>query len=147
MHPADLLFLARCNPRHSRVGAETDVLMLTGSAACRCEMTPFDLAVGRGSSFRVTPPPCPALPATLAALMVPKATRSAHDAQSPGSYLNDSFNLTRYDSTFPSSVMFTSCSTTSATRRSRKVSAARSMAALAAFSQESVLVPTSSMTL
>src|SRR5258707_4000012 len=43
--------------------------------------------------------------------------------------------------------MWTSCSTMRATRRSRSVCEARSMAAAAAFSHDSLLVPTSAITL
>src|SRR2546421_6251869 len=43
--------------------------------------------------------------------------------------------------------MWRSCSTTRATRRSRKVCEARSTAAAAAFSHDSLLVPTRSITL
>src|SRR2546421_11262065 len=43
--------------------------------------------------------------------------------------------------------MWMSCSTTRATRRSRKVWEARSMHAAAAFSHDSLLVPTKSITL
>src|ERR1700693_1351352 len=43
--------------------------------------------------------------------------------------------------------MWTSCSTMRATRRSRKVCEALSMAAAAAFSHDSLLVPTSAITL
>src|SRR5258707_6153165 len=62
------------------------------------------------------------------------------------SYLNDTLIRDRYASTLP----FLSCTsslTTSATLRSLNVLLARVMAAAVAFSQDSVLVPTSSMTL
>ncbi len=62
------------------------------------------------------------------------------------SYLNDTLIRDRYASTLP----FLSCTsslTTSATLRSLKVLLARVMAAAVAFSQDSELVPTSSMTL
>ena len=62
------------------------------------------------------------------------------------SYLNDTLIRARYASTLP----FLSCTsslTTSATLKSLKVLLARVMAAAVAFSQDSVLVPTSSMTL
>src|SRR5581483_5115110 len=62
------------------------------------------------------------------------------------SYLNESFTLARYARTFPSSRCMSSCDT-SATRRSRSVFDALATAAAAAFSHESVLVPTSSITL
>ena len=60
--------------------------------------------------------------------------------------LKESFKRTRYDSTLPSEIV-TSCSQTSATRRSRSVEEARSTAAAAAFSQDVGLVPTISMIL
>src|SRR6516162_11734933 len=62
------------------------------------------------------------------------------------SYLNETLRRTRYDSTLPSP-MVTSCSQTSATRKSRSDWDARSTAAAAAFSHEVGLVPTISMIL
>ncbi len=59
--------------------------------------------------------------------------------QAPPSYLKDSSSFTRYVSLPPSTC--TSCSMTRATRRSRSVFEAFPMAAAAAFSQESVLLP------
>src|SRR5580698_5876029 len=62
------------------------------------------------------------------------------------SYLNDTLIRDRYASTLP----FFNCTssfTTSATLRSRKVLLARDRAAAVAFSQDSVLVPMSSITL
>jgi len=67
--------------------------------------------------------------------------RSLGGRQSLPSYLKDTFTLVRYAETLPLSIT-RSCSTTSATRKSRSDSPARSTDALAAFSQESVLVPT-----
>src|SRR3954467_3739986 len=64
----------------------------------------------------------------------------------PFSYLNDTFSLVRNSSTLPS-LSCTSCTVTSAMRRSRSDSAARSTAVRAAFSHDSLLVPISSMTL
>src|SRR4029077_2074073 len=62
------------------------------------------------------------------------------------SYLKDTLSLVRKASTLPFSIT-RSCSTTSATRMSLRLREARSIAALAAFSHESLLVPTSSITL
>jgi len=62
------------------------------------------------------------------------------------SYLNESANLVRYATTFPLSI-FKSIFVTSATRKSRKLLDAVSTAFLAASSQETLLVPTSSITL
>src|SRR5262249_4256846 len=67
-------------------------------------------------------------------------------AQSPPSYLNDTLTLALYALTCPSSICRSS-SETSAIRRSRNDLAAWDTATLAAFSQDSSLVPTSSMTL
>src|SRR5580704_13437601 len=66
--------------------------------------------------------------------------------QSPPSYLKETFTLARYALTFPSS-SWRSSSATSAIRRSRNDALALATAALAAFSHDSPLVPTSSMTL
>src|SRR5690348_16694218 len=66
--------------------------------------------------------------------------------QDPPSYLNESSSLTRYVSGLPASIC-ASCSTTRATRRSRNVRDASSMAAAVARSQDSLLVPTSVTTL
>src|SRR5262249_41828512 len=62
------------------------------------------------------------------------------------SYLNETLTLARYWTGLPSSIWMSSLST-SAMRRSRREPAARWTAADAAFSHDSVLVPTSSMTL
>src|SRR5208337_667504 len=66
--------------------------------------------------------------------------------QSLPSYLNETLSLVRYASTLPLSIT-RSCSTTSATRKSLRLRAARSTAARAARSHDSSLVPTSSTTL
>jgi hypothetical protein len=61
-------------------------------------------------------------------------------------YRNDTFTLARYARTRPPSICMSS-STISAIRRSWRLCAAVSTAVAAAFSHDSVLVPTSSMTL
>src|SRR5439155_17541432 len=66
-------------------------------------------------------------------------------ADQSGSYLKERFRRARYRASLPSSTV-TSSLTTSATRRSRSDPAAVSIAAWAAFSHDSVLVPTSSVT-
>src|SRR5262249_23344635 len=71
---------------------------------------------------------------------------AANGARAQSSYLKESFTLAPNASTLPFSRCMSSCDT-SATRRSRSVFDAFSTAAFAAFSQESVLVPTSSMIL
>ena len=62
-------------------------------------------------------------------------------------YLNETERRARYWSMEPSSLMVTSCSTTSATRRSRRVLDAVAIAAAVASSHELSLVPTISITL
>jgi hypothetical protein len=70
----------------------------------------------------------------------------ARDDQPPSSYLNDTLTLALYADTLPFSIE-TSSSETSATRRSRSDCDAVVTALDTACSQDSVLVPTSSMTL
>ena len=65
--------------------------------------------------------------------------------QSPASYLNEIPRRTRYSLTLPSSIV-TSKRVASATRRSRIDFAAVSTALLAAFAQDSLLVPITSVT-
>src|SRR5215472_15012902 len=75
-----------------------------------------------------------------------EAKRMSEFYQSAPSYLNESSSLIRYVNGFPAS-RWMSCSTTRATRRSRRLFDAVVIAAAAAFSQDSVLVPITSITL
>src|SRR5688500_9319350 len=102
---------------------------------------------------RPIPEPAPVTTAACSLLGIPIPLLSPVDQQRGislayflSSYLNETLSLVRKASTLPFSIT-RSCSTTSATRRSRSVREARRIAAAAASSQDFGLVPISSRTL